>query len=211
MKMINGAIDIISMLMKGQWKWVFYIIYAKLLGIDLASCSLNTLGLSEQTSVGYFDSGGPDLEVVLRSLSINNGDAILDIGCGKGGAMITLSKYPFRCVDGVDMSERLISAAKINLEKARCRKTQLFCAEASTFNNYDKYNFIYMFNPFPCNIMQSVILNINKSISNNPRIITIIYKNPVCHDIIIRKSNFKVILELKHSLDHPFWVYRNSM
>ena len=209
--MINGAIGIISMLVKGQWKWVFYIIYNKLLGIDLASCSLNTLGLSEQTSVGYFDSGGPDLEVVLRSLSINNGDAILDIGCGKGGAMITLSKYPFRCVDGVDMSERLISAAKMNLKKARYRKTQLFCAEASTFNNYDKYNFIYMFNPFPCNIMQSVIININKSISNNPRIITIIYKNPVCHDTIIRESSFKVILELKHSLDHPFWVYRNSM
>ncbi|KRQ97133.1 class I SAM-dependent methyltransferase [Bradyrhizobium valentinum] len=39
---------------------------------------------------------------LLKDLHINNQDAILDIGCGKGSAMLAMLKFPFARVDGIE-------------------------------------------------------------------------------------------------------------
>ena len=68
-----------------------YLLTAKIRGIDLNGASVEQLGLDPTRSHFYADSG-PDLDHALRSFDISPTDVALDLGCGKGGAMITLAK-----------------------------------------------------------------------------------------------------------------------
>ncbi len=198
---------------KGDWttiqRYFSSDVYYKLRGLDLQSETLESLGLSEDSSQPHVSSGNQDLDICLRSLPINHNDSVLDIGCGKGGALITLSKYPFHYVDGLEISDSLVDVAKKNFRKLNIDKIRLFCSDAATFTDLNQYNYIYMYNPFPGVIMKSVISNIKQSLQTHPRQITIIYKNPVCHDIIISDSNFKVVNKFDHSIQ-PFWIYKNT-
>jgi SAM-dependent methyltransferase len=188
---------------------LYYRIFTKLRGVDLTFTSIEDLSLSKDIAHYHSDSGGPDLDIVLKSLPISAADSILDIGCGKGGALITLAKYPFQSIAGLEISEKLLLTAKANLSKLRINDIQLFCSDASVFDLLDAYNYMYMFNPFPCNVMNNVINNISLSFSRIPRTITIVYKNPVCHDAILENSDFKLVNEFHHS-PHPFFIYRLS-
>jgi len=185
---------------------LYYKIVNRLSGIDLADTSLGDGSRFNELAHHYTDSGGPDLDVVLESLGINEEDSIVDIGCGKGGALITLSKYPFLHIGGVDIDKKLLDIAKSNLCKLHIKNVELFCSDASAFIELDTYNYVYMYNPFPFNVMKDVISNIILSLSKYPRNMTIIYRNPVCHAIIVNNSRFKLVKECSHCT-HPFFIY----
>src|SRR5262245_3087871 len=93
-----------------------YQLRMQLHGIDLRWTSAEALGLSGALAEAHGNSGGPGLEIVLRSLNITPGDSILDIGSGKGGAMITFARWPFRRIDGIEICPDLIAIAQRNLE-----------------------------------------------------------------------------------------------
>ncbi len=70
---------------KGDWttiqRYFSYDVYYKLRGLDLQSETLESLGLSEDSSQPHVSSGNQDLDICLRSLPINHNDSVLDIGC----------------------------------------------------------------------------------------------------------------------------------
>jgi 2-polyprenyl-3-methyl-5-hydroxy-6-metoxy-1,4-benzoquinol methylase len=70
-------------------------------GIDLRQNSVEDPGLDQTRAEAHGSSGGPGLEVVLDALNISPEDSVLDLGCGKGGAMITMARWTFSRVDGV--------------------------------------------------------------------------------------------------------------
>lgn len=197
-------------IIKGDGRQVLWDTYYMFRGLDLVYTSLESIGLSADIGSWYENSGGPDLKVVIKSFPKNTNASIIDFGCGKGGALITLSQCGFRSVDGLDISKDLLLIAKNNLRKLNIRNVKLFCSSAASFTELHKYTFIYMFNPFPPPIMNDVISNINESIEKYPREITIIYKNPVCHNVIVNNSDFRVIRKFEDFLI-PFWVYKNRL
>lgn len=194
---------------KGDWRQVLYIIYLKLRRIDVGIVLPEDIGLSSKTVGRHESSGGPNLDMVLKKLSIKENDAILDIGCGKGGALITLSKYPFQSVDGLDISDHLLSIAKTNLKKLNIGNVMLLHTNAATFTDLDKYTMVYMFNPFPDSIMKAVMSNLDLSIKKHPREITIIYNNPVCHDVIVSVSDFRIVMKFDNFI-FPLHIYKNK-
>lgn len=113
----------------------------------------------------------------LARRDITSKDAILDIGCGKGGMI-----YVFHCVgfvkaDGIDYSEELCLTACANMERLGI-KSHVKCVNAAEYEAYDDYNYIYMYNPFGEDIMRKVVFNIGRSLKRKPRKIRIIYANP---------------------------------
>jgi SAM-dependent methyltransferase len=204
---VKRIIRLIERIKRGQNKQILYEVYLKLRHIDVGASSHESIGISEDIGSLHRNSGGPELDFVLKDLSIKHSDSIIDIGCGKGGALITFSKYPFQSVDGLDISDKLISIAKSNLKKLRISTVKLFQSDAATFSDLDKYTYIYMFNPFPCTIMTDVMTKINESIKRHPRELTIIYMNPVCHDVICG-SSFKLVRKFNQFVQ-PFWIYKN--
>ena len=174
-------------------------------GIDLRGVTTSELGLDPTRSYWFSNSGGPDLDVVLRSLSLSPDDRALDIGCGKGGAMITMAKYSLARVDGVEVSPALVDTARRHLRRANVANSTVFCCDAAEFTDFDAYTLLYLYNPFPAVIMKRVMDNLTLSIRRQPRRMTLIYKNPTCHDLLAA-SGFRKTREFEHS-PLPFYVY----
>ncbi len=175
-------------------------------GIDVSSVSLRRLGLSPFTAHNHAYSGGPDLERVLRDLPIGPGDAVLDLGCGKGGALLTLARFPFGKLAGLDLSEEMIEIARRNLAIAGRSDVELIVGDACAFDDYDGFTFIYMYNPFPREVMHQAMDMLEASLARRPRSLTIIYKNPRFHDEIIASGVFVELRRYDHS-GHPFVLY----
>jgi hypothetical protein len=164
--------------------------------VDLASVDdLTTLGLSHERSQGHSSSGGPELEDIFKTLRIKPEDAIIDFGSGKGGAIITFTKFPFSKISGVELSLELIRIAKENFRRLNINGVELFHADATQFTELDDYNHFYFLHPFPRNIMKSVIGNIVNSLERKPRDATIIYNHPKHRDVVETELCFEKTAE----------------
>jgi hypothetical protein len=75
----------------------------------------------------------------------------------------------------------------------------------------DDYNYLYLSNPFPCVVMQSVMERLVESLDRKPRPFTIIYLIPRCHDTIVGTRRFKKIKELPSFWPQPFFVYSSEI
>ena len=180
-----------------------YLFAAKIRGIDLNGVSLEQLGLDPRRSAFYADSG-PDLEQVLQSLDVSSSDVALDLGCGKGGAMITLAKY-FSRVDGVEISSHLAEIARNNLRRARTLNSEVYCMDAAGFTDFDRYTVVYMYNPFPAPVVSQALANLRESLRRRPRALRLIYRNPVCDDIVTFGA-FRRVAAF-HASTQPIYIY----
>jgi SAM-dependent methyltransferase len=164
--------------------------------LDFSQSSLDDLGLSAERSVFYDDSGGPDLATILKRTSIPPGSIALDYGSGKGGALITLARFPFDQVIGVEISPALIDVAVENLRRARVEKARVINCDAAAFQELDRVTHIYMYHPFRGEVIDAVLSNVQASLARAARRLTLIYKNPVYHDAITHSGIFRLQREL---------------
>jgi SAM-dependent methyltransferase len=134
----------------------------------------------EPTDSGY------SFSKILASFQINYSDYIfIDLGSGKGRAILLASMLPFKQIIGIEFSDRLIEIAKKNIsrfpgELKLCRKIEILSMDASDylFPDPGEKFVLFMNNPFHQTIMEKVIENLSKSFTLNPRRIIIIYINP---------------------------------
>lgn len=206
-----GAVRYFSRLASGDfhsWKTLPYQLSMFCRGIQLTGVTACEIGLSDERSAGYRDSGGPALRQVLRTLPISQSDVALDIGCGKGGAMLTLALCPFARVDGVELSPQLAQIARQNLERLGVHNANVFCCDAAEFTDLDAYTYFYMYHPFPEIVMRPVMENICSSMNRRPRNLFLIYKNPVL-DALVISVGFRKLGDIlpSHVTDRPFALY----
>lgn len=194
---------VVNLILTGNWQELLIGIGAyldkkllRLRGLDFGRVSLDQLGLSPEHSVEHAVSAGRPLKTALHLLNIGPTDTIIDMGCGKGGAMFVMTQFPFARVAGLDISEDLLQIARRNFTRLGIDRIKLFCEDAEKFTNLDDYNYIYFFNPFPCTVMQSVMAHICDSLIRVPRRLTIIYMNPRCEDVILSSGTFVKTHEL---------------
>jgi SAM-dependent methyltransferase len=183
----------------------------KIRGIDtLEPVSLEDLHLDPIRSMEYNSSGNRFLQQVVNKLSITSKDAIFDFGCGKGGALVTLAKFPFWKLGGVELSPELHAIAKKNMSRLQMKNVELFCRDAGEITDLDDYTYLYFFNPFPAVVMEEVMKNAIASLRSRPRKLTIIYYNPVCHDTILKTGVFAKTTEYPGDYSgHPFFIYHS--
>jgi SAM-dependent methyltransferase len=117
-------------------------------------------------------------------MNITSGDIFLDVGCGKGRAMIAAAFFPFKKIIGIDISKRLIEYAKKNDQRRRkFSETRTFCLFAANICDWaipDDVNVIFMYNPFAGEVMKSFLARVRESFERRPRVIKLIYVNPKC-------------------------------
>lgn len=137
------------------------------------------------------------LKKVLKKLSVCEEDAILDIGCGKGKAMYLMSCFPFRKIQGYDLSEELVRIANANFQKLGLKNCEAFQADAMEFTEYDDFNYFFIFNSFPREVFEIMMEHLMKSMERRPRKVRFIYLNPVCHDYMEVHTPFRLIYKRK--------------
>lgn len=164
----------------------------RLFGLDLITIiHPEDVGLDSKVSHAYEPSGYRNLYNLLKDFNITSEDSIIDIGCGKGSAMLAMLKFPFKKIDGIEISDYIANIAKQNLKRLNFnKKSKVFIGDASLFREYDTYNFVYLFNPFPKSVMSDVIDTLIQSIGRSERELIIIYNNATCNDVIVSKGVF---------------------
>lgn len=85
----------------------------------------------------------------------------VDIGCGKGRALLIASKYPFRKLIGVEYSRRLLKNAQKNLIRhVISERYDLICEDATKFKFADENTFAFFYNPFDDMVLSRVLENL---------------------------------------------------
>ncbi|MGL5804747.1 MAG: class I SAM-dependent methyltransferase [Xenococcaceae cyanobacterium] len=197
------------------------ILREKIYGIDTQkTVPVKETNLNPQRALGYTPSGNKYLSQVLDNLNITERDSIVDLGSGKGSALIWFARYPFGKIAGVELSSEFLETARTNFQKLGIKNIDLFCLDAGNFDKLDDYNYIYMSNPFPEIVVDEVIQNLKKSLIKKPRLFTIIYKIPVGDRVILKSNLFEKVAEFNTEFKHnefnlnvedKFFVYQNKI
>lgn len=118
------------------------------------------------------------LERLAESEYITKDNILVDYGCGKGRVSFYLSAQIGCQTIGVDFDERMINKA---LENNRSfvgkRKPEFLCISAENYKITDADCF-YFFNPFPVEVLRSVLGKILDSYYENPRPIALFFYYP---------------------------------
>lgn len=119
--------------------------------------------------------------------NITKKDSILDIGCGKGKMLTFFAGFPFKNICGLEYIQEMVDIARQNMNVLKLGGVvTVIAGDARNYEDFDKYNYFYMSNPFwDDDIMISLVENIKKSILRNNRTVHIIYNNPRQENILI--------------------------
>ena len=98
----------------------------------------------------------------------------IDLGCGKGRALVIAERYPFRSIIGVEYNRALAAEAAQN-----ARRSQVICADAAGFEFPDDDLVLFLYNPFSAKIMAKVVAKLEK----HRRKFYVLYCNPKCADL----------------------------
>jgi hypothetical protein len=113
---------------------------------------------------------------------------------------------PFAQVDGVELVKTLARTARKNLQKVGTR-VRVYEDDARYFDGYDEYNWVYLYNPFPANVMLGVMHKLTYSLARKPRKMTLVYNNPTCHEVV--KGFFRKVAEYPNRWGTGIYVYTN--
>jgi hypothetical protein len=106
--------------------------------------------------------------------------SFIDYGAGRGRVTIVASRYPFRRVIGVELSELLHREAQENLRSTPVRRTcevQLLRTDAAHFEIPDDVTVAYFYKPFGRSTTEQVLRRIKDSLRRQPREVWILAYN----------------------------------
>ena len=130
-----------------------------------------------------------DLEIALEALSIDFSKYdFIDVGCGKGKALLVASKFGFRTLLGVEFVDALADIAESNLRRAGIERYLIARTDARRFSFPNTPTVVFMFHPFAAEVMKPVIANLA---IDNAQELFIIYCNPVYNGVLERTGKFK--------------------
>jgi SAM-dependent methyltransferase len=145
--------------------------------------------------VGFFHSPyqatEPRLfEQMLGSLDLEFCEyTFVDIGSGKGRALLMATDYPFRRIVGVELLPELHRIAEENIasyksESQKCFNLQSLCEDARHFQFPEEPMLLYLFNPLPESGLAELLKNLEQSLLNHPRSVYLLYHNPVLGNLV---------------------------
>ncbi len=109
--------------------------------------------------------------------------AFVDLGCGKGRAVLLASEMQFREVIGVELNPDLARVAKANVEiwndreRALCL-IRIVCADATDFDLPPGPCLIYLANPFGAPVMKRLLEKLVRRASTGGGVVDLVYQNP---------------------------------
>jgi SAM-dependent methyltransferase len=108
----------------------------------------------------------------------------VDLGCGKGRALLVASELPFRDILGVELSAPLARIAERNAVLIARRFPQrtaisVAVADASTFPLPAGNLVLFLYHPFGAALVARVAASVDAALASQRRSIYVIYYNPV--------------------------------
>lgn len=126
-----------------------------------------------------------EFTTTLASLPVICEDLIfIDLGSGKGRALLLASLFPFRRIIGVELARTLHDVAARNVQifkdsRQQCKKIETVNENALTFEIPEEPTLFFLANPFDDYVMQAVVSHIEDSLKKHPRKLYIWYVRPI--------------------------------
>ena len=163
--------------------------------------SVLQLGYSVKKTTAHVGYLGIQPSIIRRALNIvphHNDATFLDLGCGKGRALVVASEFPFRSVIGVEISPVLVKVAK---ENAQVIARNLPERTPITVVNRDALDYalpegnliIFLYNPFGEDLITRLLTNIETALLKGDSSIWVVYSNPVWGHIFDTSSTLSRI------------------
>lgn len=133
----------------------------------------------------------------------------IDLGSGKGRALLMASQYPFRRVIGVELLPDLNSIAQQNIlafkhEAQRCFALESICQDAREYEFPAEPLLVYLFNPFVESGLEQVVGNLGQSLQEHPREVVVLYHNPLLENELASSPRFR-----KSAGTQQYSIYRS--
>jgi SAM-dependent methyltransferase len=149
---------------------------------------------------------------VLKDLGVTPGEfAFVDLGCGKGAALVLAANHGFARVVGVELNDRLVRVAESNAaEYARrhpdAARIEAVLGDVVDFEWPESPTVVFLYNPFGAETLKDVLGNLEASIRKNPRDVAVAYVSPV-HTHVLDDSP---LFERLPSRSPRWAVYRSA-
>jgi SAM-dependent methyltransferase len=121
----------------------------------------------------------------------------LDIGAGKGRAMLLASQFPFLRVEGVELNPLLATIAQANIDLWRndpfansLAPLTLHHADATTHPLPAAPTLAFLFHPFELPILRRFLKHIERSLTGNPHPFDLLYANAEHDSLLDRHPAF---------------------
>ena len=156
-----------------------------------------------------------DPELFRETLDLLKSDfrsfTFVDIGSGKGRALLMAAEYPFRRVVGVELLPQLHAIAEQNIRgfdhgRQQAEDVVSLCMDAAEFEFPIEPLVVFLFNPLPEPALQQVLARLGESLERRPRTAYAIYHNPVLEYVLANDRRWQRVAGTMH-----YCVYRNRM
>ena len=173
------------------------------------------LGLSAENQQRYQPSSWLALRRLLLPGDVTRDDVFIDFGSGMGRVVFqAAARYPFRRVIGVELSERLHAIAEDNIARTRhrlrCQDVMLVRGDAREYEIPDDVTVVYFGNPFTGPIFDAVVRHLVASVERNPRVLRVLYWNPV-EERLLLEAGFTLVKRIRGMRPTREWSLSNSM
>jgi SAM-dependent methyltransferase len=141
-------------------------------------------------STAYYGISPSLLTHLIDTLDIDHRRfTFLDLGSGKGRALLLASRFPFRRILGVELSPQLNAIATANIAHFRapwqqCHALEVHTGDATTIDYPTGPLVLYLYNPFLPPVLKPCLRNLTRSLIREPREIYLIYINPAPESLI---------------------------
>lgn len=144
----------------------------------------------------------------------------VDIGAGRGRALLMASHYPFEKVRGVEFADELHADCQMNIaqyprSRMQCRDVECELEDATHFDVPDQSAVFYFFDPFEPQILEEVLMRIARAHARHQRLCHLVFVDPPDPAAMRRWTMFEPVpidklLALKIKLFSPYdiAVYR---
>lgn len=131
----------------------------------------------------------------------------IDIGCGKGRAVMLASQLPFKEAIGVELNPALAQTATANLKiwqstgHPAC-PTRILNQDAATFTLPATPCLVYLYNPFTTHIMQQLIQHLDQTFTAHPQPLDILYFTPDSGHLFAHHPHFTTLWTTSIPISH---------
>jgi SAM-dependent methyltransferase len=112
----------------------------------------------------------------------------IDIGAGKGRALLLASEFGFRRTIGVELLPELVEVALENVRDVERQgvglRIEVVREDATNFIFPVEPAVVFLFNPLPHAALRTLIQNLEQSLHQNPRPMYVAYANPIFEQVL---------------------------
>jgi SAM-dependent methyltransferase len=183
-----------DLLEREQQRVFDHFVHVTTVGIECPPASVFTGGTD---NIHYEGCQWIPVRRAFRAVGAGPADVVVDLGCGKGKALLVAGRFPCHRVTGVEIDAGLSEHARQNIERARGRMRASFLecitSDVLTWPMPDNVSLIYMYHAFTGATFRSVAARIFESYDHNPRPLHILYDHPWEHDWLVATG--RVVVE----------------